>query len=677
MTKTRLDENDLNAGPERRAQEALRQSDARKAAIFEASLDCIISIDSDGKIIEFNAAAERTFGYSRDHVIGRDMAEVIIPPSLRDKHHTGLARYLATGQGPILNKRLEMSAVRSDGTEFPVELTVAPLPGSGPSKFTAFLRDITERKQAVEALRASETRLRQRAEELETLMDLLPVAVWIARDPECREIDGNRAGNALLRVEAGRNLSKSPGADDQPTHFRITHDGRELQPHELPMQHAAANGVEVRGFEEEIEFNDGTVVRAYGSAVPLYDEDRHVRGAIAAFMDVTDMKQLQKQLQQTVADLAEADRRKDEFLATLAHELRNPLAPIRNAVQILRAYGSGDPALRWSEDVIDRQVSHLTRLIDDLLDVNRITRNELELRIERVDLAEAVRSAVETSRPLIEQSGHRLTVTLPPEAIYLNADLVRLSQVFMNLLTNAARYMERGGSIWIAAGREGRDVVVRVRDTGVGIPVDLLPRVFEMFFRVDRSLEKAQGGLGVGLALTRRLVEMHGGKIEARSDGPGKGSEFVVRLPAPMSTPVSQPAMPSSHGAMPRAVRRILVADDVRDAADSLAIALRLSGHEVRTAYDGVSALAEAEQFRPEVAILDIGMPGLTGYEACQRIRERPWGKDIMLIAVTGWGGPEDARRAIEAGFDRKMVKPADPNAILRLLEVEELRAQT
>jgi signal transduction histidine kinase len=368
-------------------------------------------------------------------------------------------------------------------------------------------------------------------------------------------------------------------------------------------------------------------------------------------------------------ELKAADRRKDEFLAILAHELRNPLAPILSAVKVLHLKGSAAPEARGSRAVLDRQVEHLTRLVDDLLDVGRITRNKLELRRSRIDLTEVITGAVESSRPLIEQCGHELTVSLPPEPVYVDGDLVRLTQVFLNLLNNAAKYTERGGRIRLAAERHGDTVIVRVADTGVGIPRDKLSHLFEMFYQVDRSLERAQSGLGLGLSLVRWLVEAHGGRVEARSEGIGRGSEFVVELPVSMGDAGSLPAGQSSD--RDQAVTtglRIVVADDNRDSADLFATFLRLIGNEVYTAYDGVRAVEEAERVRPDAVLLDIGMPQLNGEEACRRIRATPWGGDVVLIAVTGWDQDENRRRIIDAGFDAHLIKPVDPGAVMELL---------
>lgn len=377
-------------------------------------------------------------------------------------------------------------------------------------------------------------------------------------------------------------------------------------------------------------------------------------------------------------ELREADSRKDEFLATLAHELRNPLAPVRNAVQVLRLKVDDHPELRWSREVIERQVDHLTRLIDDLLDISRITRNKLELRKQRVELNEIINGAVEASRPLIEQYGHVLTVGLPPTSVHLSGDEVRLAQIFLNLINNAAKYTERGGNIWLSAETQGNEVVVSVKDTGMGIPAENLGRLFQMFYQVDHSLEKSRGGLGIGLSLVRQLVELHGGKVEARSDGLGRGSEFIVRLPllVEQRMPAQSLELNSNGSVKSPGARRILVVDDNRDSADSLTLLLQLAGNEVETAYDGVDGVEAAERLRPDVVLLDIGMPRMNGYDACRRIRSEPWGKQMMLIALTGWGQEEDRRRTLESGFDVHIVKPVDPSHLMDLLASKSLIPQ-
>ena len=366
-----------------------------------------------------------------------------------------------------------------------------------------------------------------------------------------------------------------------------------------------------------------------------------------------------------VAALQDADRRKDEFLATLAHELRNPLAPIKSGLHIL---GSGaDPARVASAiEIMERQVGQMVRLVDDLLDVARITTGKVEIRSEPLDLAAAINDAIETSKPFADERGQPLTVTPPPTPVYVNADRTRLAQVFANLLNNSAKYSEQAQPITISFGRDGHDAVVRVRDVGIGIHAEMLPRVFEMFRQADRTGGRARGGLGIGLSLVKRIIEMHGGTVTATSAGLGQGSEFIIRLPA-IDAPHAV-AKKAQHASEDARRRRILVVDDNEDAAESLAALLSISGHDTRMAHDGPDALREAERFKPDVVFLDIGMPTLDGHETAKLIRRQPWGKNMVLIALTGWGQTEDRRRSKDAGFNHHLVKPADPAAVTNLL---------
>ena len=378
-----------------------------------------------------------------------------------------------------------------------------------------------------------------------------------------------------------------------------------------------------------------------------------------------------------LATLKDADRRKDEFLAMLAHELRNPLAPIRNAVEIVRAKASPAPELRWAAEVIDRQVHQMTRLVDDLLDVSRITRGKIDLRKELLEIATVVRTAVEASRPIIEKWGHRLTVTLPERPIRLVADPTRLAQVLSNLLHNAAKYTNQGGRIDLTAEAGDDHVILRVKDTGIGIPPESLPRIFDMFTQVEQSIERSEGGLGIGLTLVQRLVEMHGGFVEVHSDGVGKGSEFVVRLP--LSTggmDAVGDASDRERRSVPPA-RRILIVDDNQDAVESLAMLLRMHGHDVHTAHDGLEAVGAAAAFQPDTILLDIGLPKLSGYEAARQIRAREGGADIVMIALTGWGQDEDRRRSQEAGFNYHMTKPVEFDVLQRLMADVDVRTPT
>jgi len=369
-----------------------------------------------------------------------------------------------------------------------------------------------------------------------------------------------------------------------------------------------------------------------------------------------------------IEQLREQDQRKDEFLATLAHELRNPLAPIRNGVELIRLSKGNPTTVERATTIMNRQVQQMVRLVDDLLDVARISRNRLELRKEQVELESIVRSAVETSRPVLDGAKHDLRVSLPPEPVLLDADPVRLAQVFSNLLNNAAKYSEPGGHISFVATQTGSELTIKVSDTGIGIEPGKLAQIFGMFVQLDASEKQIQTGLGVGLTLVQRLIEMHGGTIEARSEGAGKGSEFIVRLPALTRTAKVSSAVEVAAAEQPQVRRRILVVDDNLDSAESMAMMLKLSGHDVATAHDGIEALKLAQEFQPNVVLLDLGMPKLDGYEAARSIRQQSWGRGMMLVALTGWGQAEDKRRSREAGFDAHLVKPVDFVALEKLV---------
>jgi PAS domain S-box-containing protein len=506
----------------RHGEEEVRRSEALKTAVLESALDAIITIDHQGKIIEFNPGADKMYGWPRALAIGKPLVDLIIPASLKEKHQQGMMHYTATGHGPILDKRLELPAVRSDGAEFPVELIVTRISLPGSPMFTGYIRDITERRKLEDALR------------------------------------------------------------------------------------------------------------------------------------------------ERAVELSEADRRKNEFLATLAHELRNPLAPLRNGLQILRLSHGDPPATGQALDMMERQLSQMVHLVDDLLDLSRVSRGTIELRQERIELAQIVEQAVEMSRPIVEEAGHRLSIHFPPSPIYIDADLTRLAQVFSNLLNNAAKYTERGGEIRLSVEQQDSEVVISVKDNGIGIPSEMLPYVFDMFTPVNRNLERSQGGLGIGLSIVKKLVEMHGGSVAATSDGAGRGSQFVVRLPVVLS--VVQAQSDDEEPARPTGRRRILVVDDNRDAAVSLAMILRLLGNESVTAHDGLDAVRQAAAFRPDIILLDIGMPGLNGYDTAREIRAQPWGKGVLLVALTGLGQDEDRRQSEDAGFDKHIVKPIDIATLKALL---------
>jgi signal transduction histidine kinase/CheY-like chemotaxis protein len=384
---------------------------------------------------------------------------------------------------------------------------------------------------------------------------------------------------------------------------------------------------------------------------------------------------LDRVLRESDAALRDADRRKDEFLATLAHELRNPLSLIRNVITLQKTPGTPESDPRWGQDIVERQVSYLTRLTDDLFDVSRITRDKLELQKEPVNLAEVIRASVESSRPLIDQRRHELTVTMSQESVYVAADRVRLTQVFMNLLNNAAKYTPNPGHIWLNVEQAGDTVIVRVKDTGIGIAAENLPHLFDLFYQVDRSFTRTEGGLGLGLTLVQRLVAMHGGTVEVRSDGVNRGSEFIVHLPVLPAVSASDASNTRETMAATAASqrRRILVADDFPQSAAILARLLRQDGHEVQIAHDGIEAVETAAWFRPDVAVLDIAMPKLDGYDAARMIREQAWGKPMILIALSGWGQQLDRERTKAAGFDAHLTKPAKYETLMTLLNQIQL----
>jgi signal transduction histidine kinase len=507
-------------------------------------------------------------------------------------------------------------------------------------------RDVTERKWAEERLQRSH----------DTFLNLIqnnPFGVYLVdADFRLAQISlGSRKVFANVRPLLGRDFAEvlraiwqEPAASEFVARFRHTLATGE--------SYASADTTAPRGDVDAVESYDWRVER-----VPLPD-GRH--GVVCYFYDMTERRRIEEALK-------DADRRKDEFLALLAHELRNPLAPLRNGLQVMHLAPGNAAAVEKARGMMDRQLAHMVRLIDDLLDVSRISRNKMELRRERLRLADAVASAVETVRPAVDAAGHHLTVTLPGEPIDLDADLTRLAQVFGNLLGNSAKYTPPGGHIRLTAEARGGEAVVTVADNGTGIPAASLPTIFDMFSQVDRPIERSTGGLGIGLALVKGLVEMHGGTVSAASEGQGRGSVFTVRLPLLRAdAPSAGAAHPGPVSATP--ARRILVVDDNRDSAESMAMMLRLLGNEVAVAHDGVEAVEAAERERPDVILMDVGMPRLNGLDATRRIRERAWGREPVIIALTGWGQEGDRARSREAGCDGHLVKPVALDDLSKLL---------
>jgi len=637
---------------ERRISEQARLDwERRFEAVFNAipQATAIIRL-ADGAHLQVNDAFTRLTGYTQSDIVGQSTVTLGI---WRAEERAVYVKPVAMPPGgstvvPFRTKdgrwlRLSLSGRHLDFAGEPCMVTVGI--------------DVTEQEASEAALRQSEAQARARADELGALMDAAPAAVWISRDPECLDIRGNRAAYQMLRLDSSENMYE-PAMDRR---FVIYIDGAEVPVEKLPLERAA-RGEEVRNHEEEIRFGDGDVRHLFGSAVPLRDAAGTPRGAIGAYVDVTHLKRVE-------AALREADRRKDEFLALLSHELRNPLAPILTAAQILKLHATPEDHLDL--DIIVRQARHLVRLVDDLLDVSRVTRGKVALTTRRIELSSVVAGAVEATGHLFESRGHRLALSVCTEGLAVDADEVRLTQVVNNLLSNAAHFTPAGGTVTVTGTRDGDDVVLRVRDTGIGIDPALLPNIFEMFMQGERGRDRSAGGLGLGLSLVRALTQQHGGTVTAFSEGLGRGSEFSIRLPvARGSERRTTPASPRSTWPPERRASgtRVLIVDDNHDVLDTAARLLSFAGYDTRTASDAIEALTVASEFRPRIAILDIGLPVMDGYHLARELRAR-MGHDVpTLIALTGYSQAADRARSREAGFARHLAKPIDAEELLRVL---------
>jgi PAS domain S-box-containing protein len=660
------------------AEEALRASEARYRAVVENQSEMVCRFRPDGTILFVNGAYASALGTTPEALMQGSFWNFIAE---KDRAAVRAMLNSMTSRAPVV--RIENRLTTSEGErwtlwtnrglKFDREGRLLEAQSSG--------IDITERKRFEEALAASVRRM----EALYELTDRLQRTTSVeevyetAMDAIAKAVGCERAsillfdGAGVMRFVASRGLSAA---------YRKAVEGHspwgpgETNPR--PFGIADIERAELSGELRVVIRSEGIAALAF---IPLVSEQRLIGkfmvyfGAPHVFSDsdydvaltighqvafAVRRRQVEAERQRAEEALRENDRRKDEFLATLSHELRNPLAPLRNAVEVLRLTDTGNPAVTPLQEMMGRQIDHLVRLVDDLLEMSRISRGTLTLQKQRVELTTVVRNALETSDPLIKASHHRLEVRLPEEAAWLDGDAVRLAQILSNLLNNAAKYSEPGGLISVSASLHGRSVAISVRDTGIGIPSAMLSRVFEMFSRGEGS-----AGLGIGLALARRLAEMHGGTIAARSEGHGKGSEFIVRLPLAAESKSAAPVAPAQS---PVPHMRILVVDDNRDAADSLGMLLECLGADVRVAHDGAEALKVIAAYEPAVVLLDIGMPGMDGYEVARRIRSAFPERHTPLVALTGWGQEEDKRRAREAGFDHHLIKPADVEALQALL---------
>ncbi|MBI3650513.1 MAG: PAS domain S-box protein [Acidobacteria bacterium] len=654
------------------------------AAIVESSADAIISKDLHGTIMSWNRGAQNLFGYTEAEAVGSAIT-LIIPPEQYEEERQIFKR-LRRGEHLAHYETLRLT---KDGRKVDVSLTLSPI-RAGQGQIvgaSSVARNITERKRIEATLQKQSERQRLMWEAASILLttvepDKMMREIFYKLAPHF-ELDTyfnfmvNEAGDAL-RLESCVGIAEEIAQSIQRLEFgqavcgtvalcRTPIVATFIQDSDDQMTQLVKS-FGIRAYTCSPLIADGKLLGTLSFASRTrdqFDDDE-----VEFLRTISHYVTVAYERLGLVRELKENDRRKDEFLATLAHELRNPLAPIRNGLQIMRLAPDNREAVEQAHSMMERQLQQMVRLIDDLLDLSRISQGKIELRKERVNLAEVAQIAIEISRPLFQRYGHQLTLELPDQAIPVEADVTRLAQVFANLLNNAAKYTEKDGQIYFRARQQGDEIVISIKDNGIGIPVFMLTKVFEMFTQAHPLPERTKDGLGIGLSIARRLVEMHGGNITAHSAGYGTGSEFVIRLPALGSAKPSS-LVPEEQAQAPTAAarRRILVADDNVDSADSMAILLGIMGNEVRTANDGLAAVKETMGFRPDVILLDIGMPEMNGYDACRRIRELPEGKEVVIIALTGWGQDEDRRQSQEAGFTHHLVKPVDLGALEKLLD--------
>jgi PAS domain S-box-containing protein len=760
-----------------RAKEALRDGDANFRALLEAAPDAMVIVDQHGVIVLVNSLTNHLFGYRQNELPGQHV-EVLMPLRMRDSHQDCELQYSPDPASSEISGGLELLALRKDGTQFPVEVTLRPLETTQGVLISSVIRDVTNRKEIENQLRKSDAQLR-------FIMDSMPQKIGTTKpegevdyfNPQVTEFTGlpfeqiqNWGWTQFIHpddvnehVEKWRSCLKLGAIFEFESRFRrydgafhwhftrtipmrdsagqvVMWVGSYTDIHDIKETEAALKISEVRYrrlFEAAkdgiliLDFTNGLIVDsnpfmsdllgyspdsfrgrelweiglfkdrdANVAAVKTLQETGYLRyehlplqskagGTVEVEIvanayrehdhqviqcnvrDITERSRLEKLLQLQTRELEELHLRKDEFLAMLSHELRSPLAPIANAVQLLSLQQDTESrSQQQARKIIERQVAKLQHLVDDLLEVSRITSGRVQLRRVWVTVNGIAQGAIETVRPLIQQRHHELSVSLPVDPIWLYADSARLEQVVINLLTNASKYTEEGGKIWLTVEREQNECVIRVRDSGVGISPALLPHVFNLFTQAERSLDRSQGGLGIGLALVQRLTELHDGRVEVFSRQ-GEGSEFVVRLPV-QSVPISPAEQTPVAEASSRRVLRILVVDDNVDTVLGFSLLLKSRGHEVRTAYDGINIVRIAEEFRPHVIMLDIGLPGLNGYEVAQQIREQPSGKNVVLIALTGYGQESDRQASADAGFDHHLVKPARFEQLVQILDTVE-----
>jgi PAS domain S-box-containing protein len=636
-----MTELEAEAARRRTADEQITELLQRRRAVLDTAQDAFVCIDRDGRITDWNNAATTIFGYTTFEAIGAELAGLVIPERYREAHRAGLQRYLRTGTGPMLNRRVELAALRRNGEEFAMEATITLFPVTGETQFACFIRDLTERR---------------RAEDLDRRFRLLIQAV---RDYAIFMLDST---GAVATWNSGAQAIKGYEADEiLGRHFSVFYLPEDIA-RGWPQQElriAAEQGrVEDEGWRVR---KDGSVFWANAVITAVRDSHGMLQGFAKVTRDMTQRRRLE--------ELELSSRRMNEFLAVLGHELRNPLAPIRNAVSILRLKTTDDPEVSRSRNIVDRQLAHLTRLVDDLLDAGRVMTGKLQLARQVVPIDQVIQAGVEGVQPHLDAKDQTLAVQASETVLHINADVTRMTQVLQNLLNNASKFSPRGETIRVSAFQDGSHVAVRVSDNGRGIHAPALRTIFDLFVQENAPGEQEEGGgLGIGLTLARTIVELHGGHIDVSSQGPGTGSSFTVRLPRVFpdvrnASPVRLPARPA------RGPIRVLVVDDNRDSADSMAMLLETLGHCAAASYDGANAVEHAQRFCPDAVLLDLSMPGMTGFEVLPKLRAALEPAVVTVSAMTGLGSDEDRRRTQIAGFDAHLTKPVDLSALVALLE--------
>jgi PAS domain S-box-containing protein len=603
----------------------------------------IFLLSREGIVKTWNAGAQRIKGYAAAEIIGKHFSQ-FYPPEAIASGWPQQELEIAERDGRFEEEGWRL---RKDGSRFWTNVAITPLFGADGalSGFLKITRDLTERKEAEETLRQSEQRFRLLVEGVKDY------AIFML-DPDGRVMSWNTGAQRIKGYAASEIIGK---------HFSVFYPSEDLRSGKPARELEVARergSIEDEGWRVK---KDRSLFWANVVITAIYDKNRRLVGYAKVTRDMTDKRKVEA--------LEAANRQKNEFLAMLAHELRNPLAPIRNGLQLLRLPDIDSGTAQQTTEMMERQVVHLVRLVDDLLDVSRVITGKLTFKPEPVEVATVVNRAVEESQSTIDARGHELLLSLPARPIIVDADIHRLAQVITNLLENAAKYTEKPSRIWLSVERQAEEALIRVKDAGIGISAEMLPNIFDLFVQADNSLERPKGGLGIGLNVVKRIIDLHGGSVEVASAGLGQGSEFTIRLPISKSSApatATKSAIRADHGQVTK--RKVLVVDDNVDAAVSITALLKGWGHEVQTAFNGLASLEKVRRFRPDIILLDIGLPGMSGYDVAKTLRADPSFQGVIIAALTGYGQDADRQRSWEAGFDYHLTKPPDPSILESLL---------